>query len=516
MRHHSTATSEPRPLDPSSDPRRPGGRWLGVVVLMIASFMDLMDVTIVNVALPALQRDLGATSAHVQWVVAGYLLPFAVLLITSGRLGDIAGRRRMFLIGVSAFTVLSLVAGVSPSADVLVIARALQGAAAALMIPQVLSIIQAMFAPRERAAVFGLYGAVTGLAAVVGPMLGGWLVTSDVWGTSWRSIFLINLPIGVLLLWATLRWVPESRSPHPLRLDLPGVALSAAAVFLVVFPLVQGRELGWPAWVIGMLVAAGPALAVFAWYERRLERRGGSPVVPMSLFTSRGFSSGAIVTTAFNAGVGGFFLVLALYLQGALGFTAWEAGLVLVPFSVGAMVASGVAVPLAAKAGRVVILVGGAAIAGAMVLARAEVVDQGAALGTFGLLVPIVVAGLGLGLVVVPLVDVTLAGVAVRDAGAASGVLNTTRQLGQAFGVAVVGVVFFGVLDDGPVTPELAARAFDDSVWLAVGLFALSFVASFLLPRRAAEQEVVEEGPTNAPDLARRPDSDFSDQIRAL
>ena len=155
------------------------------------------------------------------------------------------------------------------------------------MIPQVLSIIQAIFAPRERAAVFGLYGAVTGLAAVVGPMLGGWLVTADLWGTIWRSIFLLNLPVGVLLLAATLRWVPESRSRHPLRLDLPGVALSAAGVFLLVFPLVQGRELGWPTWVIGMLAASVPVLATFAWFEQRLERAGGSPVVPMSLFASR-------------------------------------------------------------------------------------------------------------------------------------------------------------------------------------------------------------------------------------
>jgi EmrB/QacA subfamily drug resistance transporter len=487
-----STTSVARPADSPDDPSGLGsgqGRWLAVVVLMIASFMDLMDVTIVNVALPAMQRDLAASAAQVQWVVTAYLLPFAVLLITSGRLGDITGRRRMFLVGVVAFTGLSLVAGLAPTAEVLVVARALQGAAAALMIPQVLSIIQAMFKPRERAAVFGLYGAVTGLAAVVGPMLGGWLVTSDLLGTSWRAIFLINLPVGVLLVLATLRWVPESRSPHPLRLDLPGVALSAAAVFLIIFPLVQGRELGWPTWLIGVLAASAPVLVIFAWFERRLERRGGSPVVPMSLFAKRGFSSGAIVTTAFNAGVGGFFLVLALYLQGALGFTAWEAGLVLVPFSVGAMVASGVAVPLAAKAGRVVILAGGAVIAGAMLLARSEVTHAGATLGQFGLLIPMILAGLGLGLVVVPLVDVTLAGVAVRDAGAASGVLNTTRQLGQAFGVAVVGVVFFGILDDGPATAELAARAFDDSVWLAVGLFALSFVASFLLPPRAVEPE---------------------------
>jgi EmrB/QacA subfamily drug resistance transporter len=495
MTHIPGTTSEARPLNTVGGPHLERGRWLAVVVLMVASFMDLMDVTIVNVALPAMQTDLTATPAQVQWVVAAYLLPFAVLLITAGRLGDIVGRRRMFLIGVAAFTALSLVAGVAPTAEVLVVARALQGAAAALMIPQVLSIIQAMFAPRQRAAVFGLYGAVTGLAAVVGPMVGGWLVTADVWGTSWRSIFLLNLPVGVLLLAATLRWVPESRSPHPLRLDLPGVALSAAGVFLVVCPLVQGRELGWPAWVIGMLVATVPVFATFAWFERRLERAGGSPVVPMSLFASRGFSSGAVVTTAFNAGVGGFFLVLALYVQGVLGFTAWEAGLVLVPFSVGAMLASGVAVPLAAKAGRAVILAGGAMIAAAMVFARAEIADAGPTLGQFGLLTPMVLAGLGLGLVVVPLVDVTLAGVAVQDAGAASGVLNTTRQLGQAFGVAAVGIVFFGVLDDGPATAELAARAFDGSVWLAVGLFGLSFVASFLLPPRAAEQVS-----TSAPD----------------
>jgi len=255
-------------------------RWLAVVVLLVASFMDLLDTTIVNVALPSIQEDLDASSAQLVWMVSGYVLSFAVLLITGGRLGDRYGRKTIFNVGVFGFTIASIGCAFAQTADGLVISRLVQGAFGAIMIPQVLSIIQVLFKPKERAAVFGLVGGVSGLAAVAGPLVGGVLVSGDAFGLGWRSIFVINVPVGILLLIASFAFVPNSKSAKPVKLDILGVSLIIAALFLIIFPLIQGREQGWPIWIWAMLASSPLLIGIFVSLQNREEKKSGMALIP--------------------------------------------------------------------------------------------------------------------------------------------------------------------------------------------------------------------------------------------
>jgi EmrB/QacA subfamily drug resistance transporter len=470
-------------------------RGLAMGVLIFASFMDLLDATIVNVALPSIRTDLDASGAQLEWVVGGYLLAFAVLMITGGRLGDIVGRRRMFVTGVVGFTVGSALACVAPTIGVLLVARVVQGGFAAMMVPQVLSSVQALYAPRERAAMFGVIGAVSGMSAVVGPLLGGWLVSSDAFGIGWRSIFLINLPVGLVLVVLALRWVPDTRSEQPPRLDPVGLVLATAGLLGVVYALVEGRSADWAAWVWGVGAAGVAVLAAFVVQQVRRERRTGSALLPMRLFSDRGFSAGLVTQGAFQGSLAGFALVLTVYAQTGLGWSAIHAGLTLLPFSLGAFVGTAVSVPLGTRLGKVVMVTGAGLQSAATVWVLATVRARGDALTTWSLVPALAVAGVGLGLLVVPLVDVALATIPVGEAGAASGAYGTVQQVGAALGVAVIGTVFFSVVgtayDAGSLRSGLVAAC-----WVAAGGYALAALASLLLPSRAqvqAHQEAVEQ-----------------------
>ncbi|GAA4360167.1 MFS transporter [Angustibacter luteus] len=459
-------------------------RGLAIGVLIFASFMDLMDATIVNVALPSLQADLHATPAALEWTVGGYLLAFAVLLVTGGRLGDIYGRQRVFVVGVLGFTVGSALACVAPSPEVLVGARVVQGAFAALMVPQALSSVQALFAPRERAPIYGVIGGVSGLSAVIGPVLGGWMISSDAFGIGWRSVFLINLPIGLALVVLALRFVPNTRSEQPLRLDLVGVVLASAGLLGVVYPIIEGRQLDWPAWIWAMEAAGLGLLAVFVVQQRRRERGDGSALLPMHLFVNRGFSAGLVTQATFQGAMAAFALITVIYLQTGLGFTAMHAGLTLLPFSLGAFVGVAVAVPLGVKVGKLVMVAGGAMQSLAVVWTLLVVRAQADGLRTLDVVPPLLLAGIGLGLLVVPLIDVALATVPTGDAGAASGAYGTVQQVGAALGVAVVGVVFFGVVGT-TYTPDSLRDAMLTAGLVPVVGYAVAALASLLLPARA-------------------------------
>ena len=456
-------------------------RWLAVVVLLFAAFMDLLDTTIVNVALPAIEKELNATAAQLEWIVSGYVLSFAVLLITGGRLGDIFGRKRMFLIGVTGFTLASASCAAATSGDMLVASRLVQGALGAMMIPQVLSIIQVMFAPKERAGVFGALGAISGLAAVAGPLIGGILVTHNAFDLGWRSVFIINVPVGVLLFIAAAVCIPESRSVKRVGLDLLGVVLISATLFLLVFGLIEGRELDWPPGIWIMIAASPVLLAVFVWQQSARDEKSGSALVPTSLFHSRGYSAGVITSFSFSASIGGFFLILVLYLQIGLGFTAIAAALTTLPFSIGALVGSGIAVPLGPRLGKRLILLGALAQIGGYLWIAHIVAAQGNALVGPDLIAPMTLAGLGLTLLVVPLTDVALAQTSIANAGAASGVLGTFQQVGSAIGVAVVGVVFFGIVG-ATFVPDVLRDAFLGGIWVPITALCLAALASFLLP----------------------------------
>ena len=432
----------PAMVEEEVDPRR----WVALVVVLLAAFMDIVDTSIVLVAIPSIREDLGASYTAIQWTVAGYTLAFALGLITGGRLGDIFGRKRMFLLGVAGFTVASALAGLATTPAMLVGARVLQGAMAALMVPQVLSIIQVSFPPKEQRTAYGAYGAMLGLGAVAGPLLGGVLIGADLFGLGWRPIFLINLPVGIFALFAASVIVRESKSPLALRLDLVGAVIVTIGLLALIYPLVQGRALGWPAWAFGSMVASIPILAVFALYERRKTRIDGSPLVVLGLFRQRAFVAGLAVSLIFFSGIAGFFLVMMLYLQAGLGFPALRAGLTILPFEVGLFVASGLSVRLAPRMGRRVTSLGALLMAAGMAGLIVTIDRYGTGVGPWEFLPALVVCGLGLGLVAPTLVDVILAGVHHRDAGSASGVLNTNLQLGGAIGVALIGVVFFGLL----------------------------------------------------------------------
>jgi EmrB/QacA subfamily drug resistance transporter len=456
-------------------------RWLAVSVLLVASFMDLLDTTIVNVALPSIQEELNATSSQLVWIVSGYVLSFAVLLITSGRLGDRYGRKTIFIIGVLGFTLASIGCAFAPTADALVISRIVQGAFSALMIPQVLSIIQVLFKPQERAAVFGLTGAISGLAAVAGPLIGGLLVTGDAFGLGWRSIFIINVPVGILLLIASFAFVPNSKSEKPVKLDIRGVTLIIVALVFIIFPLIQGRELGWPLWIWLMLISSPVLIGAFIALQKFEEKHGGMALIPPSLFKNRGFSAGVVTGFLAPSSIGAFFLILVLYLQGGLGFSAIDAGLATLPFSIGAFLGSGIAVPLAPRIGKFLIVIGGGFQLVGYFLVKQVILDQGDALVGTDLIVPMAIAGVGLTLILVPLNDLSLAQTDVADAGAASGVLNTFQQVGGALGVAVISVIFFDVVGIN-FSPAGLRDAFEVAIWVPLIAVTLTGISSLLLP----------------------------------
>jgi EmrB/QacA subfamily drug resistance transporter len=458
------------------DPRR----WHALSVLLAALFMDLLDGNVVNVAIPQIQRDLGVTPAQVQWIPAAYMLSFGVLLIPGGRLGDIVGRKRTFLIGTAGFVAGSALCAFAWNAEAIVAARVVQGAFAAMMVPQVLAIIRVAFA-EEFGKVVGVSAVVAGLAVVSGPLVGGLLVEADFLDLGWRSVFAINVPVGMVTLVLVMRWVRESRAPDVRRLDLTGVGLAVLGLLLLLVPLVQGRELGWPLWSVLSLALVAPVFVVFLRHQRSRTRRALPPLVVLRLFQSRGFSGGIAVQLLFQSLPAAFFLVWTLYVQTGLGWTALQTGLATVPFSVAVAVSGGLSVQVVyPRLGRATLVLGvllticGVAVFGIVAS------TYGPRIGAGAMALPLVLIGLGMGQVLSPLTGLILSFVPLPDAGGASGLVNATGQVGAALGVALVGLVFFGSTDDAGFVV-----AFERSMWLLGGLLAVVAAILFALPRPA-------------------------------
>ena len=455
-------------------------RGVATTVLMVATFMDLMDSTITNVALPTIGKNLGATPEQLEWTVAGYVIAFATLLITGGRLGDIFGHRRIFVIGIVGFTLASLGAALSQTGDLLVTCRVLQGGFAGIMMPQVLSSVQVMFAPEERAPVLGIIGSLSALGAVGGLILGGWLITADLLGMGWRSIFLVNVPIGIVLVVAALLFVPRSRSEHPLRPDLVGVLLGGLGVFLVVFPLTDGRAAGWAWWIWAMLITSPFVIAAFVWQQGRMLKAHKAPLLPLPLFRDRGFASGQLVQVLSSIGNGGYVLILLYYVQSALGFTALAAGLTLLPFALGSMAAAPLAILATKRIGKWAVLLGGLVQAAALTWVMWTIWTAGAALTGWDVTAPLTLVGAGMMTLIMPLTSITLESVPTLDAGAASGTLTTFGQIGMVLGVALAGSVFFGILQD---TAD-ARDAVTTALWVPIVAYGLAGLASVTMPDR--------------------------------
>ncbi len=442
----------------------PGRRKLALAIVALAFVMDLLDSTIVNIAIPSIQANLHASYTAIQWLIAGYMLSFATLLITGGRMGDVFGYKKLFLTGVAGFSVASLLSGLAWNPEVLIAARLIQGAMAALMVPQVMSMMQVMYEPKERGGVMGLFGALGGLAATLGPIIGGLLIEWNIAGLDWRPIFLINVPVGLFAFIAGMKVLPKGKSEHPLKLDITGTLVIVAALLCLIFPLVEGRDLGWPLWVFVMMAASLPILGLFAWYERRKMTLDNSALVVPALFKLRSFVTGIILNVSFEMMFIGYFLIFTLTLQAGLGYSVLKAALTGIPFAIGIGLSIGlISQKLLPKFGRHVISLGVASMAVGLVTEAALVTHFGTSLSPFALIVPLFVAGFGAGAIMSPLFSIVLVDVDVAHAGSASGVLNAVQQVGGAVGVALIGVVFFGLLTHGSeaqarkVVPQLRA-----------------------------------------------------------
>ncbi|MGK3940840.1 MFS transporter [Streptomyces caeruleatus] len=466
-------------------------RWFALAIVMTAAFMDLVDVTIVNIAIPSIRQDAGASVSQIQWITAGYALAFAAGLITGGRLGDIHGRKRLFLVGIGGFTLASALCGFAANPEMLVAARILQGGMAAMMVPQVLSIVHATFPAHERGKVFGLFGAVVGLGAVSGPLLGALLTEWNLFGLEWRPIFLINLPVGIMGLVLGSRFITESRAPRALKLDLVGVAMVVLGLLMLLYPLTRGEELDWPVWGYVSMAGAPLVFAALVAYERRKAARDGSPLVELSLFRVKSFAAGIAVQTVFGVGLGIFFLVWTLYMQTGLGWSPLRAGLTGVPFSLAVSTAAGLSVQkLVPRFGRGVLQAGALLMAVGVLLYLWEAERYGMGISSWQMALPLVVMGVGMGLIVAPLTDAVLSEVPREHAGSASGLINTVQQMGNALGLGLVSVVFFGVIGDH-LRPEQVGPAFVDAFQHAFGWVAavmgVIFLLMFALPRRPAQ-----------------------------
>jgi EmrB/QacA subfamily drug resistance transporter len=423
--------------------------WAALPVLMAGTFMFVLDFFIVNVALPSMRTDLGAGASTIEWVVAGYGLTLAVFLITAGRLADELGRRRMFCVGLALFTLTSAACGLAPTPLALVGARLAQGLAAALTAPSILSIIGVIYTGEARVKALSVYGMVMGLAAVGGQLLGGALIQADVAGAGWRSCFLINLPIGLAALALAPLLIPESRAQQPRPIDPVGTLLVTVGLVAIVLPLVQGRQQGWPAWTWISLALAPVLLGTCFFQQRMLARKGGAPLLSFELLRERGYSGGLLTQLVFWCGQASFFLVLALYLQTGRGYSALAAGLVFTILAAAYLASSLRAPALTIRYGRRLVAVGALTLAAGHGILVAAVLDVGTRGSLLALVPGLVLIGAGMGLCITPLTSIVMSNLPVEQSGAASGALSTMQQLGNALGVAVTGVIFFGALRQG-------------------------------------------------------------------
>ncbi|GDY33603.1 MFS transporter [Gandjariella thermophila] len=457
---------------PGADPRR----WKALAVCLVAGFMTLLDVSIVNVALPSIRDGLHASAAQIQWVLSGYALTFGLVLVPAGRLGDARGRRLVFQTGLALFTLSSALAGFAPNAAWLAAARLLQGVAGGVLNPQVAGFIQDLFRGRERGRAFGWLGAAIGVSTAVGPLTGGLIITLAGVQEGWRWVFFVNLPIGVAALLVGARLLPATRSAGrrvPGGLDLLGTGLLGAGVLLVLLPMVEaeGGRAAVPWWLVAVGIAV---LAGFVAWERRYARRGRSPLVEPDLLRTRSYVLGTALGTVYFAGFTGIFFALALFFQFGLGYSPLASGLGVTSFALGSTGAATVGGRLVGDLGRKVVVLGLALAAAGLASTDLALrfVPSGAAAGWAAAL-PLLVAGVGTGLTITPNQTLTLAAVPPRIGGTAAGVLQTGQRVGTALGIAAMGLVFFGVL---AASRGNYPRAITSGLWLSVGFVLIALL----------------------------------------
>lgn len=455
-------------------------RWAALAMLLVAEAMNLLDSTIVQVAAPVIHTDLAGPDSDIQWFTAAYTLPFAVLLITGGRLGDIAGRRRVFRFGVAGFVLASVCCSVATSAGMLITARAVQGAAAALVIPQTFGLIRTMFDGHELSKALGSIGPVMGLAAVCGPVLGGVLTHADVFGSSWRAVFLVNVPLGIAVL-VGVPLMREDRAPTRPSIDLAGTALVILGTGLVVYPLIEGNADGWPAWTWAVLAAGLVVLVLFGLHQRQGSTRGRGTLVEPTLFRYHGFPAALASSTLFFAVLNGLMLVVVLQVQLGLHADVLTSGLTLLPWSCGMAVSSWVAGRrLVPRYGSRVMFGGLATLLVGVLGAVVVYANTPPTSYPWPLLGALGVAGLGIGLFTTPFFTTALRRVRPHETGSAAGLLNAVQQLGGTLGVALFGSVFL-LSTATTASPAQALVGVRHACWVAVGLLAVTFVTSAVM-----------------------------------
>lgn len=462
-------------------------QWTVLAVVMGGFFLILFDGTIMNVAIPVLQRDLGTGYSAAQWMMSGYALAFGLLLIPAGRLGERWGHRRVFITGLAVFTVASLLCATAGSGAEVVGWRVLQGGAAGLMNPAVLALLQVTFAPAQRGRVMVYYGATAGIAASLGPVLGGVLIAMDLGGWSWRPIFLLNVPLGVVLLLLAGRFLPATRGRAG-SLDPVGVTLLTATLLLLIYPLIQGYEQGWPSWVAVSLAGSGLALAGFLGWQRRRLRTGAVPLIDIRLFTFRSFAAGVGVTVFQLGAFASLQFVLSAYLQLGLGTPVLGAGLALLPFALGTVLGSVLSDRTYRRLGRRALHLGSALLAAGTAGVILTVRLAGPGVDALALAPASLVAGVGAMMLGAPVIALALTDVPPDSAGTAGGVLACAQRVGHALGVAVVGTALFSSLPAGARSApsgSLVAEYGTAVQWAGLTCLAaavMSFLLVFLLP----------------------------------
>ncbi len=498
-------------VDRSGEPESGTRRWKALAVCLAAGFMALLDVSIVNVALPSVREGLHTTESELQWVLSGYALSFGLSLVPAGRLGDARGRRRVFMVGLALFTVASAACGAAQSSLWLVIARLVQGMGGGLISPQISALIQQMFSGRERARAFGMFGTVVGVSTAVGPLLGGLLIQAAGATEGWRWVFYVNLPLGIALLILGGRLLPDTPSAATGRarkaqsLDPVGVVLLGAAVVTVLLPFVQAQQWkGDTKWLL--LVVAAVLMTLFVRWESRCSRRSTEPLIALSLFRIRSYWLGCLLILFHFAGFTSIFFVTTLYLQSGLHYSALEAGIAITPFALGSGATAGLGGRHVLQYGRSLVAWGlgmtAVGLAGTVVTAH-EV--SGRDTGWF-LMLPLLLAGLGSGLVISPNQTLTLAQVPVSRGGSAGGVLQTGQRIGASVGIAGVGSVFFMRLNSGNGSPDAWSDAYQHGLVFSVA-FVLVALAAALCDIWTARSDGGRRGP-------RRPSPVSPEQLR--
>lgn len=465
------------PIQPAS--RNPL-RWFVFAVVIAANIMDLMDATIVNVAGPSIRAALGGSASTLQWLPAGYTLAFAVFLITGARLGDMFGRRRLFLIGSAGFTVMSAACSLAPSMAALIIFRVLQGSFGALMIPQGFGMLKEVFAEDEMSKVFGAFGPMMGLSILAAPILAGALVEANLLGVGWRLVFLINVPVGIAAFAGAVRVLPRTVAHPGMRLDTGGMILIGGALTAIIYPLIQGRTAGWPAWTFVSIAAGAVLLGAFVLWGRRGH---GDPLIEPGLLTNRSYTSGILVALAFFGAFGGLLLCVSLFAQLGEGFSPIHAGLTLMAMVIGMIAGMGAGFALVGRLGRHLLHIGVAIVAAGTVVLAVTLTGARAA-STLDLAPGLFLIGVGAGSSIGQLFDFILAGVSMDEVGSASGVLEAVQQLSSALGVAVLGTIFFSAFEHHLPTHALAITA-----WACLAPIAITFLLLFKLPMHAREPQ---------------------------